>query len=166
MRDIVKDFTDNDDHLNRAASLWYEIELLQKVLDKKRAVEDVLETDLFEFFIRRLFQYWSDFPKLSSSGDFTLIKRTILAEIRLDEIDLKRYSELEENPKLMDSFTKLHKQLTDNIKAMGATSSQKKKTELDEMRIIIDHKEMGESLKKSKEETDAWLERNAAVPDE
>lgn len=150
---IIKEITD-DKELDRELSLWLsqlqaEIEKVRNILHRRG------DDEMLGYFLRRLAQYKIEYPKLGRSGDFELIKRIILAEIRLDELESSSLDELSENPKLIDAFTRLHTQLQKDIEALGATSKLKKKSDLDELRVMIDYKELESSSTESDLE---WLE--------
>lgn len=150
---IVKEITD-DKETNIDLHTWLyrlqaEIEKVSNILHRRG------DDDMLGYFLRRLTQYKIEYPALGGSGDFELIKRIILAEIRIDELESKPLAELSENPKLIDAFTRLHTQLQKDIEALGATSKLKKKSDLDELRVMIDYKELESSSIASDLE---WLE--------
>ena len=159
-RDKLKTFClpeDDEVLLHWASSLYYELSLVQSSLERRGKPE------IFEYFILRLLQYKRDFPSLSASGDFEIVKRIILAEIRLNEIDELPLEEISDSPKLIDAFTKLHTQLTKDIEAIGVTSKQRKKSQLDTLKVIIDHSELSKVLD-SEAKADEWLESHSALP--
>lgn len=150
---IIKEITD-DEEISRDLQIWLsqlqtEIEKVGGILSRRG------ESDMLGYFIRRLLQYKIEYPKLGRSGDFELIKRIILAEIRLDELESSSLTDLSESPKLIDAFTRLHTQLQKDIEALGATSKLKKKSDLEELRIMIDYKELESTTVESDLE---WLE--------
>lgn len=157
---LLDKFLDNkvETHLYAwAISLYNELELVKSTLQYRE--------DSYEYFLLRLFKYKREFPNLGESGDFTLIKRIILAEIRLDELDRMDLSALADNPKLIDAITKLHTQLMKDTELLGTTSRQKKKDTLEELKIFISINTdvLGDKLQRDERETFAWLEDQIAL---
>lgn len=158
MRKKVSDYVDEGEALDWIASLYYDLELVEASFVKKG------EPEQFETFIRRLVQYKTDFPGLNTSGDFALVKRAIMAEIWFDDVDCMDATKLYMQPKLIDALTKAINQLMKNIEAVGATSRQRRKEQLDALKVIVDH----QGLKQVAEEeaiTDEWIAEHAALPE-
>lgn len=150
-RGTFEDITDDTDIVKWGSSLHYELNVVKDTLDRRGIGDEV-----FDNFLRRLVAYKSEYPQLGTSGDFSLVKRIILAEIRLDEMDEMNITDLMGLPKTVDAFTRLHTQLARDIDTIGATSKQKKKDTLDVMRIIVNHKEL-QGVSSSEKETTEWM---------
>lgn len=115
--------------------------------------------DQFEFFMIRLIRYLRDFPHLKQSGDFTLLSRAILAEIRSDELDQLSLSEiqaLDQPYKWLDAFTKISAQMVNGIKAAGTTSRQERDEALEVAKITVNHIGLKKAEDKKRRSRD-WL---------
>lgn len=152
--DIVESMTQDID-----IKLW--IEGLATELSK---IEGLLkrrgDSDMMGYFIRRVIQYKIEYPSLNSSGDWELVKRIILAELRLDDLESSQLEELADNPKLMDAFTRLHQQLQKDIEAIGATSRDKRKDMREGLKILIDMQQIKQGGRDSDLE---WLEKSKVI---
>lgn len=155
---IFEDITDDSEIVNWASSLHYELNVVKDTLERRGMSEK------FDYFLRRLVIYKSEYPSLGTSGDFSIVKRIILAEIRLDELDELDISELVDLPKTVDAFTRLHTQLVKDVDTIGATSKQKKKEAMEVTKILINHKEL-RNLEGSERETKEWMRGMIALPE-
>ncbi len=161
-RSVISKYIEDESIVDWIASLYFEIGRVKSILERRCKDERKLEED-FEYFIKRLAKYKEEYPRLGGSGDFELIKRIILAEIRLDELDSQSYENLSEEPKLMEAFTRLHSQLTKDLETLGTTAKQKAKEKMDQIKVIIDYAEL---KKQSITQGEEWLEEMASLPGE
>jgi hypothetical protein len=119
-----------------------------------------------------MIRYKRDYPYLSASGDFSLLKRIILAEMRLDEMDeINMLTDMSEDdygnpvprfePKTIDAFTRLHNQLERDIKTLGTTSRQKREEALSIAEFTINHQGLRQ-VDKRQEKVDDFID---SLPD-
>lgn len=159
IKDEIKDFVNPEetDLIEWASSMYYELERVKETFVRKG------EPEMFEYFVRRLMQYKRDFVGLNTSGDFALVKRSIMAEIRIEEFDTMSPENVANDPKLFDAITKLHTQLMKDVEAVGATSKQRRKEQLDTLKVIVDHKGL-QNVKEDEAETEVWIAQHTAIP--
>lgn len=157
-KETFEDITDDTDIIKWASSLHYELNVVNDTLERRGMAEK------FDYFLRRLVIYKTEYPNLGTSGDFSIVKRIILAEIRLDEMDEMDISELIDLPKTVDAFTRLHTQLVKDVDTIGATSKQKRKDALEVTKILINHNEL-RNLEGSERETKEWMRGMIALPE-
>lgn len=141
--------------------------LVKDVEDTCQSIRVLLLThiDQFEYFLIRLIRYLRDYPYLKKSGDYTLLCRSILAEIRSNEIDQMSLSEIQEmkSPeKWLDALTKISTQLVNGIKTLGTTTRQERQEVIEVAKIVVNHTGLRKVEDKRKKGRD-WLKSLPAL---